>query len=73
MQESFLIEKSQMEIEIYLSQQGYKSIKEIQLGGQRFMCEYTNKEKKKMLQIVYKLYSHNAFCKKIYEEDIKEA
>ena len=67
-----LIEKSQKEIEPYLSSKSYKFIKEIQLGGQRFMCEYTNKEKKKILQIVYELYSRNAFCKRIYEEDIKE-
>ena len=67
-----LIEKSQREIEPYLSSKGYRFIKEIQLGGEKFICEYVNTDEKKKLQLVFQLYSHNAFCKKIYEEDIKE-
>ena len=64
-------EKSQREIEPQLSSMGYRFVKEIQLSGQRFMCEYVNSEKKKQLQIVYELYTHNAFCKKTYINDIE--
>lgn len=71
MQESVFVEKSQKEIEPQLSSMGYRYVKQIELGGQRFMCEYVNPNKKKMLQIVYELYSHNAFCKRVYEEDIE--
>ena len=65
------IAKSQREIESQLSSMGYRFVKEIQLSGQRFMCDYVNSEKKKLLQIVYELYAYNAFCKKTYIVDIE--
>ena len=66
------IEKSQKEIEPQLSSMGYQYREEVKLGGESFICTYVNPEKKKHLQLVYKLYSHNTFCKEVYEEDIKE-
>lgn len=66
------IEKSQKEIEPQLSSMGYQYRGEVKLGGENFICTYVNPEEKKQLQLVYKLYSHNAFCKEVYEEDIEE-
>ena len=66
------IEKSQREIEPELSKLGYMFKRETKLGGERFICEYVNRDKKKKLQLVFELYSHNAFCKEIYEEEIEE-
>ena len=65
------IEKSQKEIEPQFSSMGYQYRGEVQLGGESFICTYVNPEEKKQLQLVYKLYSHNAFCKEVYEEDIE--
>jgi len=65
------IEKSQKDIEPQLSSMGYQYRGEVQLGGESFICTYVNPEKKKQLQLVYELYSHNVFCKKVYEEDIE--
>ena len=66
------IEKSQKEIEPQLSSMGYQYRGEVQLGCESFICTYVNPEEKKQLQLVYELYSHNAFCKEVYEEDIEE-
>ena len=66
------IEKSQKEIEPRLSSMGYQYRGEVQLGGESFICTYVNPEEKKQLQLVYELYSHNAFCKEVYEENIEE-
>lgn len=66
------IEKSQMEVEICLSSHGYRYIRQIQLSGESFICEYINPEEKKKLQLVFRLYSKNAFCKRVYEEEYEE-
>jgi hypothetical protein len=66
------IEKTQKEIEPQLSSMGYQYRGEVQLGGESFICTYVNPEEKKQLQLVYELYSHNAFCKEVYEENIEE-
>lgn len=66
------IEKSQREIEPQLSKMGYRYVREIQLSGESFICEYVNPEEKKKLQLVFKLYAHNAFCKEIYEEEMED-
>ena len=66
------IEKSQREIEPQLSAMGYRYNGEVKLGGERFICTYVNQEQKKKLQLVYELYSHNAFCKEIYIEDLED-
>lgn len=66
------IEKSQREIEPRLSQMGYRFVREIQLSGESFICEYVNPEEKKKVQLVFKLYAHNAFCKEIYEEEMED-
>lgn len=66
------IEKPQREIEPRLSQMGYRFVREIQIGGESFICEYVNPEEKKKLQLVFKLYGYNAFCKEIYEEEMED-
>lgn len=66
------IEKSQREIEPELSKLGYMFKREIKLGGERFISEYISQDEKKKLQLVFENYSHNAFCKEIYEEEIEE-
>ena len=66
------IEKPQREIEPQLSKMGYRFVREIQLSGESFICEYVKPEEKKKLQLVFKLYSHNAFCKEIYEEEMED-
>lgn len=65
-------EKAQKEIEPQLSKMGYRYVREVQLGGESFICEYVNPEEKKKLQLVFKLYAHNAFCKEIYEEEMED-
>ena len=61
--------KSQREIEPELSKMGYIFEKEIDISGFTFLCNYINPEKKKRLQISYELFSHNAFCREVYETD----
>ena len=65
-------EKSQREIEPQLSKMGFRYVREIKLSGESFICEYVNPEEKKKLQLVFKLYAHNAFCKEIYEEEMED-
>ena len=65
-------EKAQREIEPQLSKMGYRYVREIQLSGESFICEYVNPEEKKKVQLVFKLYAHNAFCKEIYEEEMED-
>lgn len=64
------IEKSLREIEPELSAMGYMFTREIKLGKQTFISEYENSYAGKRLQLVMELYSNNAFCKKIYKEDL---
>ena len=66
------IEKSQKEIEPDLSVLGYRFIREVHLSGDTFICEYVNTKEKNKLQLVFRLYSHNAFCKEVYEEEYEE-